>query len=990
MSRRTRYLLHSDSRRGSVFIVVVAILAVLALLSLTLSYTAQTETYSARNYSDGVQARVAAFTGLAGFQPFVPPVTASRISTTSAGSEPAGSTRMPVPLSLQLEGQDGSVSTAGIPAPAGESSDSGGMVRKRTVPKNTANGEGLGEDESIHPFTVVNTSLAVNVIEDESAKININTLVPTKRREGREVRQRGARAEDLEQYESEEPLPGLTVDQFADFIQETLRAKGVQTNASAKQLAEAISIRRYGPDRKPGVAGVDDNGNSGSGNLESDGLDNDLDGRPDNRAEAALATDADGIDNNRDGQIDEPGESIDADGLDGNHDGRIDSPNESIDEPAEFNPDIRRPARGDDRPYASLNELLSIEGMTVPIYNALAPHLTVFSVSRPAYQVGPQSNLGFLQIDPNTARPEEIYKALVEAFPTLPKDLIGQFTVNMIDRRDADDEPTEIALGDEGRMYYGLEITPRINEVCPDVATPDEDGDDGQYVELINPHAESIDLSGWRLEGGGTTVWLNGTIPSGGLIVITDDYNNSTDESPEEERGIGSLFDCFGVVPLGVNKRIIEEPRFDLSNDSGTVRLYNPDGALVDKFEYKNGNYTGASLSMQRVDPRLRHYEVNYATPLSENIGAPSFYDENEREIMAVIEKFHNQPFRSPLELLIISTAYAPAELNGRIAAAGPAAEPLEGASNKPWGWRFPSTEGTPGQDNLGAEVVDLFYPGAPQPNKRIFFEERIQEANPADRPEMQENLEMARRTRRTSYLPDAIFGRINVNTASPAVLASLPGFDKGLAQRISELRGDLAYGANSLHRQYNVYGLDAARTRGDAASKTPQWMHPMAPTTPPRWQSFSQFMEDDELWGELNLAERFMAAYPFSRMVTFHTLSLKVTNESTSGPAGENRRPSVMRTERILAGDRGRIEPVSVRYLRPPATADQDPDLRFAEAVGEGGDLASAILSQAVAQSQEQRQLQDEDDPQTLSRGSIADRRIKPNASTQNIRPRQ
>ena len=77
--------------------------------------------------------------------------------------------------------------------------------------------------------------------------------------------------------------------------------------------------------------------------------------------------------------------------------------------------------------------------------------------------------LGWPRVDPNTASAETIYKTLKARFPHTDEALLGQFTVNIIDRRDADDVPTTLIV--DSQSYTGIELTACINEVCPDTSS---------------------------------------------------------------------------------------------------------------------------------------------------------------------------------------------------------------------------------------------------------------------------------------------------------------------------------------------------------------------------------------------------------------------------------------------------------------------------------------------------------------------------------------
>jgi hypothetical protein len=56
----------------------------------------------------------------------------------------------------------------------------------------------------------------------------------------------------------------------------------------------------------------------------------------------------------------------------------------------------------------------------------------------------------------------------------LPENLAAQLAVNIVDYRDDDSVPTLLTV--KGTTYYGVEMTPYINEVMAWTPTPDDDG----------------------------------------------------------------------------------------------------------------------------------------------------------------------------------------------------------------------------------------------------------------------------------------------------------------------------------------------------------------------------------------------------------------------------------------------------------------------------------------------------------------------------------
>lgn len=942
-----------SDRRGSVFLLVLAMLTVLALISVTLTYTAQTETAASRNIQEGMQARVSAVTGIPAFKASVASVAKIQqgaISTAAAKMTPRPD-RDPVLVKLTLEAPapgDSAFRTMAPPRDVlGADSATAPPGPLRSVNLTLGDIGEVGPDGKPKQPSVY-SSLGKSTIEDESAKIDINALIPS----AEEKQTARTTRSDLDIGSGPAPLPEVTVEDFAAFIQAVLIHHGVSISGSPRQLAEAISQRRYGPDGKPGASGKDDNGNGGKARLTTDQADNDQDSVVDNIEEEARAMDADGLDNNRDGRIDEPGESIDDDGLDNNHDGKIDDGNESVDEPTEFSSDIRRIPFGDDRPYTRLEDLLALPGMTPGAFEVLKPYLTVFSVSRAAYLEKSGADSGFPQLDPNTAAPKEIYRVLEERYPDLPGEVIGQYVANLVDRRDKDDIPSELQLGPEEKTYYGVEITPLINEVCPDVASLDQDGDDGQYVEIANPFSKPMNLLGYRLEAGGKVISLSGSLPPSGFLVVTDDYDESLDTDPERQPGMGSLYDIFGVVATGGDRRVQVEPEFNLPNDAGTVKLFNKDGALIDSFEYHNGTFSGAKLSFQRRDPRLRQSELAYATPLAPNFNAPPA-DDTGRATMKVIESLQNKAFTSALELLLVPTIDPEFAVESGAEPVPPTDPATSGSAlstsgSKKRAWRFPSLPGEEIQ-NFDTRLVDLFVPEAPRRHDSRIA--RIQELKvipkdslqPTERPDA-----VADRWLKDRDEAPALFGRINLNTAAPALLASLPGFTPELAARVAQLRGEWAAGvvAQPGTRRQTISAVEVSRQ-----SQSDAWFQSVPPQAMAKWDSLSAFLEDNDLWDvNQTLIERINTVFPFSRLVTFDSLSFKITSENLPDPQrkSEKRRPSLVHSERIVAADRGRLETVTFTYGNSTDYGAEDRDLRNIQTSNQMPDLAEEILRRA------------------------------------------
>ncbi len=959
MRNRNIGFLKFRRRRGSVFLLVVAMLAVLALLTMTLSYVTRVELRAARNTVEAVQARISVTTGVPDFQPYQnaggPPPTVSGSSTSNASSiSPTIPTQDVVLLNLTIDAkalarsqersqalQDfqnrqvhpptGRVPSpvSGAPAPNSRMDPSGAKS-----PDGSVNSGPVGAN-------LFAGAIAQSVIEDESAKFNVNAVLPSPAHQ--QIVPAPNQLPDLANPQRLQPAPQPNADHLAAFIDEALRVKGVKGSITGKQLADAIVTYRYGPDGKPGIANVDDNCNSGKIDPGADGIDNDQDWVIDNPEEAAMTPNADGLDNNRDGQIDEAGESIAKDGLDNDHDGVVDNPDEGMDEPAEFSSDFRLPPRGDDRPYTALEDLMAVPGITREIFDAIAPNLTVFSVSQPAYPATLESNsVGVRQIDPNTATAQEIFKALTSKFPHLSPDLIGQFTVNLIDHRDTDDIPTTLQLGTSGKSYTGFEFAPLINEVFP--YTGSYDDDNGQFVEIVNPWGKALDLTGWRLEGGGQAIWLKGSLAAGGYLVVTDDYNDSTDPTPSKVPGQGSLYALFGVVPTGLGTQIQVEPLFNLPDDAGTVSLFDKQGVLVDSFPYKDGRLAGGSKrSFQRIQP-FDHkdvYDVKDtfpATPLKSNYNAPT-QSPQDQTLLKLVSAFQNRPFLTTLDVLMVPAGPQSFASSGNPGTGNGSGGTQTGTDQQ--STPLPALAGLADGSGFTMDLLDVFMPLVPpkRPTNPILgalAPGQVELGSTAQVDLTEAKIKALRDA------PPALFGRVNLNTASPAVLAALPGLGQDLAYRISQAR-DLGT------QGQNTNGAVVSGSVGADVLNSDRWYQAVAPGANPRWRGMGDFLQDQDIWGQTTMDKRITTVYPFAMMVAFDSLSVKVLSQNIPDPkmAGEQRRQTVLTAERLIAGDRGQPETVTFRLLGTNNHAATDADIRFGVAEGKTTDLAAGIMKQ-------------------------------------------
>lgn len=1056
-----------DSRRGSVFILVVAMLAVLALLAITLGYSTRMELRAANNLEYMIAAKITTTTGVPYFGPGhddFPVVGFKSGARTEVGIE-----RVALRLVLLDEDEirlERRVRQAEENPASAASGLSSGALRdldeRRRIIESDIERAAIDDDPALpdwfEELRRVDTPLAENILEDESARINVNAIAAAGRSaSGGEASGAAAAGQGyLPGAGQAAPAATLTVEEAGAIFDMILREKNVADAGSGKTLAAAIADYRYGEDRRPGRAGSDDNGDSGSVSPLTDGLDNDQDLVIDNPEEETFGPATDGIDNDLDGEIDEADESSapPRKGVVGAAPDVI-----TVDEPAEFCPDPRRPARGDDRPYRNLMDLMAVPGMTREIFDALEPHLTVLSVSQPAWSlpvtaggaaysanslgglaaasalspadqaVEPGSGVGFRQLDPNTASAREIFNVLRLRFPELPGAQLAQFTVNIIDRRDADRVPTEFEIEGESVTYHGFELAPVISEVFPYTGALNDDkadGDDGQFVEITNPYASPMDLTGWRLQAGGSTVWLSGSIPSEGFLVVTDDYNESQDPEPEDVPGQGSLYDIFGTVPVGSKQRIEVQSALSIPDQAGRVTLYNQEGVEVDAFDYTDGTLAGGMRhSFQRNSPldRGRVFTANDArpaTPLYASRDATEM-SQAEREYLVTVERLHDSPFRSALEVLFVPVNFpdredplaavsttssgTPGVRRGSVGGPGSGSAPGTGDSSQ----GLPSRTGTPGragaapprtgrtassgtasasggaefnaeigaqaaanpflngintsasddssldpteeyevQDGwlfqfprlsisstrLDCRVADLFCVGAPARRPTILYDARTDSRSVrtgADGTRVASETEARRRRLRDA--PPALFGRININTAPPFMVAALPGLDSALAENLIRLRESRARaGAEADDARLRItasaeQGAERAE-RGNAL-----WYRALPPTAPAAWESLSELLRDDEIWNdEVPLARRIEALWPVSNLITFDSLSWRVVTRNIpdpTDPADRLRRSTRMAAERIIAADRGQVEEYGFHFLSYRRGLAEDPLLK-------------------------------------------------------------
>jgi len=669
----------SHPSSGSTLIIVLIILSLLALIAATLSFTSRLETISSANFAEGIQARMAAATGLETARSLLP-----------------------------------------VRTPYTANTQSWAFKRESAIKVLLSQGKDLAD------ITIV----------DESSKLNINAADETF---------------------------------LARALENILRAKNLDPGVSLS-LAREIVLYRYGSDGKPGVAGKDDDADNSLSDPLSDQLDNDRDGIVDNPEEILLDRHQDEFDNNQDGVIDQGPEGIDSDKIDNDHDGAVDEKSEGIDEPDEFIPDPSQKPYGDDTPFLSLEELQRLPSVTPQIFEAVKPYLTIYSASAPECSI---EGYTIRKVDANTATAREIYEILLLRYPDKDPSLLKQFSVNIVDARDGDSIPTMLPGDDPDKPFLGIEKTPYINEVWPDSLTDDQDGDDGQYIELYNPYDESVSVDGWTLEVPGASVHLTNSIAPRGFLVVTDDYNNENDPSSKDVEGYGSFYDIFSVVRSGATHRVIEKPELEIPNDSGTVLLKDKSGNLVDYFSYTGGTFSGVKKSFQRNDPRIRIASWNFCTPLKQN---NSFLG-NSAIQGSVTAPFNvrDRLYETPVDLMEVFCGYTNTPLSSS------AQESLNSGQSSPIPLLEPTTE-----SDIDLRLVDLFTVGSP---RIMAASSLVNILGSVDEDDLYRLLE--KQNAQTS-----LYGLVNVNTAQRELLEAIPGLSKDLVREMDQYRNRIEQSA--------------------------------------------------------------------------------------------------------------------------------------------------------------------------------------------------
>jgi hypothetical protein len=396
-----------------------------------------------------------------------------------------------------------------------------------------------------------------------------------------------------------------------------------------------------------------------------------------------------------------------------------------------------RPVAQTTAPIESLTQLqaLGFEGWDQARLEALSQQMTVFSLSPELF-----NRIDGTTLPRRLFRPEDVtgnFDFLQQAYPDRPVELLAQVAVNLADFYDQDGRPTVLENPDQSgfsRMIIGESGGLRITEVYPDSVTPQALGDKGQFVELWNSTTGTLDLGGWSLgvlRGTDQTtptvrIPLGGTLPSGGFVVVTDNYDQPDDLALP---GTGSFVSVFGVRAEPPQKLAIQNQNLDLADTGGTVVLFDDQGAVRDVFSYGDGVSANGRLSFQRPHPRRLLSRLGEATPFR-----PDQSDVRTPEVWLTDRSITPGVLGHPVDLLRIPTQWIHWQGHGSGESRG-----AEGVV-----FHRPAT-----RDDLGFSVVDLFYVPSPLRTHLVF--------DPA-----------------TSTTAAFAAGRLNINTANRAAFFSL------------------------------------------------------------------------------------------------------------------------------------------------------------------------------------------------------------------------
>ena len=497
-------------------------------------------------------------------------------------------------------------------------------------------------------------------------------------------------------------------------------------------------------------------------------------------------------------------------------------------------------------PFVSLDAVRLLTGLSKPAFDAIAPFITTFSCSCELWQDADSAAYELAPV--NSLDPQEIFQILRRVYPDAPEDLLRQFALNIVDRRDPDSLPSVWPSAAGGNPLLGFEPTPVISEVCPDVITFAEDGDNGEYIEIYNPLPESVDLRGWSIDWGPASHILNTTLAPGACLVLTDDIQNANDPTPEDKSpGMGSFVAIFGLPVLGRNQ-VAEEPAMDIPDEQGLIRLFDAQGNLIDYLTYRGGTFNGLHRGFHKRNVFSHVGEPGPATPFL--VRLEGFSDAYEEECWQILLAAMNKPYASAVELLATPVFLETPE---KVLGLQDGVFPLFGISSG-------------SQPDL--RLVDVFTVAEgsnagsggdlPRPWGSL--------GKPGDKAGDMASVTAVPSTR---PLGPVTFGKINLNTAPAEVLQVLPGLD-------AETVGLIA--------AYRARAQSPALIPSPSGAGSPMWRPGMIP-----FRSLSDFANNPAVWSRRNGVQRLHALFALAPHATFNSTSFraKASGAGASGSGG-------------------------------------------------------------------------------------------------------
>ena len=344
---------------------------------------------------------------------------------------------------------------------------------------------------------------------------------------------------------------------------------------------------------------------------------------------------------------------------------RRDSPNTT----AVAQPDIRKPAQGNR--FESLTQLHATKHNPRGIFTdqelrTLGQYVTVFSESPEVFNRADGVSLPKIALSDDMDA-SGIASKLEMAFPDKEPKMLKQFAANLKDYSDIDDIPTVVqdTSGTEAlNVVIGVEQVPLVTEVYADAKTQIE-GDQGQFVEIHNPWAKPISMANWRLSIGGAVTTqgaaingypLNATLPPGGYLIITDNYDHPAAKSAP---GTGCFLAIFGIRKDDNHRQLVEVPGFDLPDRNATVSLLDSQGNLVDVFRWDASASENATSSYQRNDPRVRACSAAEATPFNKALQGVYTGTAAREQLMTQVWQAGNQRLSGPMDLFRIPCGFS-------------------------------------------------------------------------------------------------------------------------------------------------------------------------------------------------------------------------------------------------------------------------------------------------------------------------------------------